>query len=328
MLVLSCCARSKELCQAKVPNVTFSTTANGQIYTEYDVASADCLENLRLRGLRIDGCLHHIYPETIANMRYLRTLSIDGVSLYTLSPKFVLNVPSLERVSITQNPLSTIDEEVFANFKIKNLILSSNMLRVLKYRAFRNARFECLDLSNNRLEYLNSKAFQSFKVDRLILANNKLMSLTKYTFRGIVRLSEVVLSYNNIYHIEDMTFKKFSNSNIFLRGNMLTRINFLNNTKVKYLDLSLNKLSYIWLDQSTKLGSIAIYPNPWDCSCLKRFWRYVDYKSISIFNEQTAKSSDLICIAKYTQCTENNNFDNLREEYFRKIDYEYYFTYM
>lgn len=159
-LVITNSANCEKGCSDILRNVTTSVSYDGVNFFQYNPQNFDCI-NHPLNVLRVDGCIHHLTSKSIADLPHLTMLLMENIGLLKLSPKFIHNVPRLKTVSITYNPLSNIEEEVFADFEIQYLKISSNMIKTLEDNCFRNVRLVSLDLSNNHIAYLNSKAFRS-----------------------------------------------------------------------------------------------------------------------------------------------------------------------
>lgn len=136
--------------------------------------------------------------------------------------------------------------------------------------------------------------FNETTVLEIGLSYNRIMSLDKFAFNGVRRLDSINLNYNQIHFIEVGTFINIPS--IHLVGNSLYNIDFLRSATIDLLDIGFNKISGVRIPQATKIQRLLIYPNPWNCECLRNFWKYAWSHNISIDASFEFIEEDPLCI--------------------------------
>lgn len=321
------CDYCTPLCNNTFQNTLAEVSFDGTTYLQESLNG--CLENRPLKTVLLKGYLPGLYSFAISHMYELEQFYIDGVGLRYLFRDFIMNVPKLRTISINLNPLSTLEENQFQDFILSTLNLSQNMIERIEGNVFLNVKLRNLDMSNNRLVSVNRDAFKNSEISILYIQYNNIVYLTKHVFDGVKSVEEIHLNNNNIYYIEDMTFMTLGRKSLTylsLRGNALTQIDFLSDTSLKYLDVGLNKISYLFFKNTTSIQIMRICPNPWHCKCLRDFWNFAKVHGIII--EEGAIQYDVgpVCIAETRECKEDYNYDKLRETYFQEFNYEKYWN--
>ncbi|GJQ81501.1 hypothetical protein Trydic_g14656 [Trypoxylus dichotomus] len=195
------------------------------------------------------------------------------------------------------------------------LNLNNNNIKSIESAAFSNLRTIQLFLSGNRISSVGDW-FNDTIINVLDLSSNSIIFLESNAFQNVENLTTVHLNKNRITFIEAAVFRK--QTRIDLSSNYLDNINFLGETKLEYLDISFNQISSLQLSEETYIEEIIIYPNPWNCQCLRKFWRLAwkrgtryGYPSLPVLN-----SSVPVCIDRDV-CDEQYIDAQLREQYYR-----------
>lgn len=292
----------------------------------------DCrVTNLRqVSEVRVTSCINHLADGTFSNLPDLITLSVVELCLKTLSPGFFTRTPNLERVLLKSNHIAAIKGGTFRYANINYLDLSYNRISTIGDYAFGNMNnVALLDLEHNRLNEIRGAWFAGSEINELNLANNKITKIHKNTFEEIRSLTKLNLQYNNIHTIED--FESNDLRGLLLAGNWLTDVDFLKKLQLTYLDVSFNKISFIDIQNVFSIRGIIIHPNPWQCACLRKFWKEsARYELTFRDSPELLKAWDPtfpICIVPDEQgyvCTfkKDKQFSLVQENYFQIIHYD------
>lgn len=290
-----------------------------------------CVKNLTIEKFQLlstsDNTKIIIYPGTFVNLFHLHTIEMNNCGIKKVESRFLENTPNINIIKIEQNNLESIGRYTFDEIRLEELDVSTNSIRQIANGAFRNAIFEYLCLSNNKLTYIDPGWFQNTTITALSMTYNFVTILEENTFSGIKGVKSLMLSYNKIHSIHKKTFSSVQTLEIvYLPGNMLNTVNFEIKNNLKNIDVSFNRINYLLLDDNVLLWIMSIYPNPFECSCLRKFWKFTSKKQIQLWDTKSLKyrwkDEYPLCIAKYTVChPETQIFDDVEADYFRKIDY-------
>lgn len=286
----------------------------------------ECLENLSYNEVNIISCLKSMGPETFKNMMNLKRITIEPGNLNDISPNFTLNTPALREISINMNALTEVRKNVFPIIPLEKIDLGSNKINMIHEGAFKDIIVSFLILDDNKLKTIEPKWFHNSKVTRLFVRHNQINHIQSNAFKGIKYLEEINLSYNFINYIEDNAFSHLKSlRNLNLTGNTLTHLNFLDNMKLTKLDVGFNRISYIFLRNSTSIEYFLVFPNPWQCNCLQEFWKMAVVRNIAVGNTPSTKSTWRevypVCVAKNPKCSKHENYDDIRMQYFKNVNY-------
>lgn len=161
------------------------------------------------------------------------------------------------------------------------------------------------------------------------LTHNQITSLHADSFSGISEMVTLKLDFNRLHHIDYDTFsKQCCLVKLYLSGNSLFSVGFQISNKLVEVDVSFNLISSISLENRTSLRGVAIYPNPWACKCLLRFWKETEKQGIEILKSYSLRTPlkeehPLCIVADYTTCAANSVIavNTLYKEYFNTINY-------
>lgn len=144
----------------------------------------------------------------------------------------LLNYPQLESLYITNNHITTIQDNSFRNFnKLTNLHLSDNQLTRLTEFAFHGAaKLTALHLKNNRIKEIDTNTFSTLQcLQRLDLTFNQIESIDENLFVNNDRLILLYLEHNPL--------KSFSSS-AFFSSEWLPLVPYFPSDEIQILDLS------------------------------------------------------------------------------------------
>ncbi|XP_017054060.1 uncharacterized protein LOC108096727 [Drosophila ficusphila] len=226
------------------------------------------LDNLYALNLTDVG-LALINPDTFANNKMLRMLTISGNDLSVMSSvRYLLKSNSIEELDLSRNNLMELNPKAFS--KLTNVVyinLSQNSLKKLPETAFETVTLlEELDLSYNSLTELPRDIFNTTTLSILHLKYN--------TFNGDLHfgtkdLQQLDLSFNSIESVHHSMFDKMPGlTNLNLKGNGIKRIqpdSFLTLKLLRHIDLSINELDQIsgmLFFKNSELDVIRLNDNP------------------------------------------------------------------
>jgi len=163
----------------------------------------------------------------------------------------------VEDLIVDGSNLTEIDLSPLKNIRyLKNLTLIHSNLHTMKNTSFSNAKYILdINLSHNNIIRLPDHSFSGCSLlQRLSLAHNFISSLTSYQFSRLPSLHHLDLSHNNISSIHDDALS-------------------LMGAGLKSLLLHSNKLRTLhpeMLMPASKLNTISLGGNPWECDCVLR----------------------------------------------------------
>ncbi|KAL5290651.1 hypothetical protein ACFFRR_010173 [Megaselia abdita] len=135
--------------------------------------------------------------------------------------------PSVQRLSIKQNKIKTIDSSIQFYSELKYLDLSTNNLLEIPQRTFAyQKKLQELHMDSNKIGSVNSKTFVGLtSLTVLSLRGNFIEDINENVFSPLVKLEELNLSGNRIRDIHPNAFNGLLNLRIlYLEDNTLTQI--------------------------------------------------------------------------------------------------------
>lgn len=287
-----------------------------------------CVRNEPIETFKLLSVTEVIKPGTFSNLFRLTSIEMNNVGITKVEPGFLENTPDLKIIKLVQNKLQHIGKYTFDQIILNTLELSSNQITDISDNAFENSSIKFLSLSDNQLGEIYYKWFVNTELTALSITHNLVTRLDAYTFSGIKGLKTINLNYNKIQSINPRTFSSINSlETLYLSGNMLLNANFEIRNKLRNVDLSFNKISYLPMDDFTPLWIMSIYPNPFECVCLRRFWKFISRKGIKLWETKSLrrpwKDEYPLCVAKYDNCDPNvQSYADHADEYFRLVNYD------
>ena len=152
-------------------------------------------------------------------------------------------ISSLSELNLQHNSLQEIPmfSKIFP--MLTSLDLSSNEIKEFTISAMFQLKY--LQLANNKISYLAQNSFLILpKLELLDLSNNAIQYIEPGAFHSI-QLLHLNLDFNNITDIGQVLFILFELTHLHLRGNRLRELHTTAFTDIKWIDMSLNQISYI-----------------------------------------------------------------------------------
>uniref|UniRef100_V5GRH4 Leucine-rich repeat-containing protein 15 n=2 Tax=Anoplophora glabripennis TaxID=217634 RepID=V5GRH4_ANOGL len=239
-----------------------------------------------------------INPGTFSDLE-LMSLVLQGDQITDIKPgAFKNSKMSLLRIANTN--LKKIRRGVFNDVDVMQLDLFYNKISSIEDGALAGIpNLYTLKLENNALTSFDArKIFQGIpKLQILHLHNNNLASLRRSTFEGLTDLTKLVVSSNQITHIEPGTFNLPNLKILNLSNNKIKKLdkNILSGdglTALWELYLNYNELTSLptsFLSELPNLRKVGLADNPWECRSLDLTLKWVEENLTQGFQEQEAK---------------------------------------
>lgn len=284
----------------------------------------DCIINNSVEEIVVNTCVENLETGTFKDLANLTDIKMVGVNIENIQPGFIENLPNLKYITITYNLIAEIRKNIFSNLQVTTLDLENNKIHRIQRDAFENLDADILSLNNNSLRSIENGWFKNSTINNLQVTSNKVSWIGKDTFAGIKNLEYLDLFDNGIFCIQDGTFSSLKLRQLDLSENLLTQTNFLFDTNIGYLHIGINMVSYMFLNSSANIQSMTIYPNPWRCECLRKFWTYANVKEIKLMEPPTYinwKDEFPICVVQSMECLQQDGDDETRSEYFKTLSF-------
>ncbi|GJQ77296.1 hypothetical protein Trydic_g20718 [Trypoxylus dichotomus] len=324
LVIVGCVKKCSTLCGNTFSRASATITIDRK---DENYIADGCVRNIPIERFRLLSYTRILFPGTFSNLSRLHTIVLNNAGIDRVDPIFLEDTPSLRTIKIESNNVQIIGPNTFNELRLDVLDVSTNNIREISYNAFKDSVLRYLCLSNNKLAEIKG-LFQNTTITALSVSHNLVTRLDEDTFRGIKGLKTLKLSYNNIESIHLRTFSFIDSLQVvYLSGNLLERIDFEIRNSLKTIDVSFNRLSYLSLTDSTSLWIMSVYPNPFECNCLREFWKFTSKKRIQILDSRALKepwkNENPLCIAKYDHCSPSSeDYSQVRKEYFRIINYD------
>lgn len=193
-------------------------------------------------------------PTEITNLdSRLAHLSLANNNLLTL-PQEIFSLIGLYRLSLDNNQLDTISSEIGQIEYLKILELSNNQIAQLPPEIGNLAILEVLNLTNNQLTQLPSEIGNLTELTWLSLYGNQLTQLPP-EIGQLSNLSELYVSYNELTTVPTTIGSLTNLTKLYFYDNNLTQIpsSIGNLTNLETLQLAHNQLTEI----PTEIGSLG-----------------------------------------------------------------------
>ncbi|EMK18165.1 leucine rich repeat protein [Leptospira kirschneri serovar Bim str. 1051] len=244
--------------------------------SEIDLTDISLFENLK--NFNISDCENIISLKSLSELKNIQSISIKGAKLSEF-PDFLLNLPSLKSLYLTNsslsienktsifnssqleslclnaNSLTTIPEFVFQLPQLKKLLLMDNQLTELPDRLADLKFLQSLNLSGNKIAQISNLNREFSEVRELGLFDNRLVSLDG--IRCFPKLKELLIWGNEL---ETISPEISSLKNLTRIGAERNKISSFPNIEIAFesvINLSLDK------NQLTQIpeGLTRLFPN-------------------------------------------------------------------
>lgn len=244
-----------------------------------------------------DNQLQFLDLNVFKNTPELKKLDLSGNPSLFQNNVFKLNsslIPALEKLSLKNNGLLNLNSINFDGSLILNIVnLGKNLFQRIPNDELSNLKYlKVLDISgNNNIVNLNKDDFKSLTaVEQLrITTMGKLKRIKEFTFSGLLKLREVVISFNPMlkdineraFVIPRLSYDGSSNKNITIGSTYLPDLKV-----VEINNNNLNKISHN-LFNVNKLIKFDISNNPLRCNGNLNFLFELTNTSILLNQRQT-----------------------------------------
>ncbi|KAH1001987.1 hypothetical protein HUJ04_005936 [Dendroctonus ponderosae] len=212
----------------------------------------------------------------------LHTLLAQDVGLTDLTEPLHQWLPKpLHSLIITENALSNISAQVFANLTITDLNLTSNGIKHIAPAAFDfMSNLRTIILDRNELSMFNFTFANCRKLKLISLRHNFFKQLHQGTLRQLKDnvLLSILLSYNAIEVVHKAALDAKQYHEVRLDHNQLTSAQLLIKLlKAELVDLSENRISCLpaefMQNGISRIKVLNLTGNPLECSCLQDLQR-------------------------------------------------------
>ncbi|KAJ8729890.1 hypothetical protein PYW07_016928 [Mythimna separata] len=240
--------------------------------------------NSQVETLRFtNNAIKAYWPDPFSDVPNLKILSFSHNELTEITPDLFTKIEGLEDLDLSHNKLTDFNPIDFKHLRhVKKLSLSSNSLKKIPLDALQPmTALEDLDLSKNGIFDLllqRSDVENLARLKRLNLNDNRIRSITKDSFPPNNSLELLDLSNNIIEIVEEESFLPCTNlRELNLAQNNITllfalppslqiailKVNTLYHwpkfpSGIKYIDLSYNRLSDIYDENSVNFDSLEV----------------------------------------------------------------------
>ncbi|CAH0558204.1 unnamed protein product [Brassicogethes aeneus] len=285
--------------------------------------SLSALSELNLESNNIKTITEHAF----LGMTHLKILNLRNNTLGNVNETILTSLVNLEELDLSKNCVTSIETISVMFFKLKKLYLHENNIFNLQNISFKNMiHLSDLDLGFNNISLISPQTFSGLtKLLYLKLNNNKLSLIPNGCFRYLTSLEMLDLSNNNLNKISYGTFDNLNNlETLNLSSNNLISIQTITFFRMKYLDLSSNKITEFDRENIQKLQEVSLDKNPWNCETLIKIVQDLSlrYDPIIIKHGHEYNSNNILGI----KCskTENIKSDNSIEKNTNETFYKYF----
>lgn len=212
------------------------------------------LKKLLINTNKISNASFPAEYRQLKNISYIN-LSNNKIKHLTVNSLMNLNESNIKRISFSRNQITAIEPETFAVLRnINSLSLAENPLTadVLKKSlyAIRNFNLRSLDLS--KLKKINVLAdtiietLQNTSLQTLILSYNNISHINSNTFKLLDSLEVLSLKFCQITSLDESSFIYLTRlKRLFLNGNYISKVTAVFPLKLLYLYLNSNKIESV-----------------------------------------------------------------------------------
>ncbi|XP_076174850.1 uncharacterized protein LOC143150461 [Ptiloglossa arizonensis] len=183
----------------------------------------------------------------LVNLESLERISIAGNKLERIEEGTFRSLRNLTRIDLSENRLERIENEAFAGLtNLYELNLRGNRLTSFAGEHFNTGTgMEILDLSSNRIDRLSPTAFAIHpRLRELDLSDNRFLHFPGDYARSLQFLERLDLSRNALKRVGEFGFSRIARLRVLnLAGNQIESVDelaFHNSTQLQLLDLSAN----------------------------------------------------------------------------------------
>lgn len=292
-------AKNKVLCSSLKYTVTINKDYEPYWYQKKYTDCVDGSENPEIPAETLTFYNNYFGVLQVKNFPKVKEIFLDNTNLNKI-PDFV-NLPALQKISLSNNKLRTIESINFQRVPVTELIFSTNRINKIEDNSF-GPKVETIYLTCNNLTKLSPTWFQNpAGIRRLNLGGNKITSVPDYMFKDFVNLNYLELRNNEIISlgIESLSGPSTMNT-LQLAYNNITDIKenvFGPKVHIERLDIQYNRLSFLNQGMMDKMTAkdVKIWGNPWQCPCKDIIFRWIA-KNNKDFDLGLTRDEDPSCI--------------------------------
>ncbi|PSN39937.1 hypothetical protein C0J52_23290 [Blattella germanica] len=215
-----------------------------QKYSVFNISSLELISNN----------FPELYRNTFMGFRSVKSLTLGGCNITKIEPYAFLEMNELRELNLTGNRIKKFEVNTFKGLKNVRTLDLSNLQVVPKFSfgAFR-------DLINLRTLYLHRNNIYSvfhpdifmelIELKEIYLQHNQLIDLPQGLFRNLLSIEKIDLRFNEIHRLIPGIFGAICDDFMLTCANLTQITKYCNTTnaltKLRYLDLSANSITYI-----------------------------------------------------------------------------------
>lgn len=232
-----------------------------------NVSSRSCAVDLEILDVSFNQFVL-IPSNAFGALKRLKYLKIHNNELSMIADKSLEGLKELSSIYLNNNKIVALPSELFRDqqYSVEEIYLQDNKITVLSPNIFANlSQLQALDISRNQLTsaWIDKTTFKG--LIRLVLLNlsyNQINKLDAYLFRDLYSLQVLNLRNNNLENLSADTFAFLNNLHkLYLSHNIFKRINA---DSLRYLD-ALNELA---VDNNLL---VDVHPDAfYNCSALEK----------------------------------------------------------
>ena len=182
----------------------------------------------------------------------IKKLSLTGNLLDENSIQLIIKFKKLEYLYLTSNRFQSIPQNISVLFpNLKKIYLDSNQIKILpRLEGFGNIKV--LNLKHNNISEVSENLFSSkvnHKLEELYISFNHITKIPCNFFKGVTRVSKLLLDNNFIETITKCMFRNLVQiEELYLQSNLISKIendSLVELNSLKHLYLNNNKLKNI-----------------------------------------------------------------------------------
>jgi len=216
-------------------------------YLQADISSLQSLSQLE----HLDLSNTKMFGEYVCSSPHLKYLNLSNVELFNLNISKTNKLEVLKLKGCNLNAVLGIENQK----ALKSLNINNNYIHSINVKEL--IKLDSIDIGKN--EFSRVPLFSKQKIAYLNVSSNPIFSFSEGDYKVLQKVKTLDLSYMSIDEIQSLSNCESLN----LSNNFLKKISFNSQGRLKYLDISANKLkefSFI----SDNLNSLNLIDNEFD----------------------------------------------------------------
>lgn len=215
----------------------------------FQAETTDSMEKRHLKQILIDG-VHSIPAGIFHDLCFLDQLTIHGLKT-TLPRTFTQGLSLLTHLDLSENDIKKIEKSWFRDLLLRKLSLAQNNLTAIHDELHYLDQVKLLNLSGNQLTTVHPEAFYTFRQEltKIDLSYNKISNLPGTIFSDAFNLLALHLDHNDLSEMDPVMFKEMLPlQSLYLEFNSIKSLkyeHFTNLQDLVHLNMSYNNISQI-----------------------------------------------------------------------------------